>query len=324
MILITGATGFLGRFIVNELLEKGHELRLLVRNAKDRSLPWGSLVEVADGDIMDVNALEKAMQGVEYVVHAAAVVSFARKRRADMKAVNVGGTANVVNAALNAGVKKLVHISSVATTGRAGNGEEVDEETPWQEGAYHNFYGRCKREAEMEVYRGIAEGLPAVMLNPALIIGAGDWSAGTPKIFTTLYKGLSFYNEGVTGYIWAADVARAVSLVMESDLEKGERFILSAENLDQKTFFTEATLGMGLKPPHRRLPRWLGAIIGFVSEAWAFMIGSEPLITREIMRSANNKTYYRADKIERLGLVYTPMKKVIRETAEAFLADQKS
>ena len=171
MILITGATGFLGRHLVDELLAQGHELRLLVRNPEERALPWGNLVEIAEGDILDIIALERAMQGIDTVIHAAALVSFARKKQAAMKRINVVGTERVVDACLAAGVERLIHISSISATGRAGAGETVDESTKWQENTSPGKYGQSKRGAEQEVWRGIEEGLHGIMLNPGVILG---------------------------------------------------------------------------------------------------------------------------------------------------------
>lgn len=324
MILVTGGTGFIGHYLVNELLEAGHDVRLLVRNPAIRTLPWGNLVEVAEGDIMDVCALEQAMEGVEYVIHAAAVVSFNRKKRPYMKRINVEGTANVVDVALEKGIKKLVHLSSTSATGRAGKGETIDETHKWQDKEKHAYYGRTKRAAELEVYRGIAEGLPAVMINPAVVIGKGDWTKNTPKIFSTVYNGLPFYNHGVGAYVAAQDVAKALRLALESDYEEGERFILAVENLPQKEFFSKVAQALGKSAPRFALPPFIGQVLGWTSEMIANLRGKEPIITRETMRSVNQKTYYKAQKALQLGLTYTPLDQAIQETAEAFLNEQIS
>jgi dihydroflavonol-4-reductase len=320
MILLTGATGFIGRYLVQELLDQGKALRVLVRNPEGRELPWPEEVEVAEGDVLDVMALEKAMRGVSHVIHAAAIVSFAKSRQEEMKEVNITGTANVVDVALASGVKKLVHISSSSATGRAGRGERVTEESPWQEGVGHSAYGLSKRGAELETYRGLAEGLPCVILNPTVVLGPGDWSQGTPKIFSTVYKGLPFYNRGVTGYVGARDVAWAVRLALESDFQNGERFILSAENLSQQELFSLVARSLGKQPPRYRFPAWLGPPLGWISEKLAALRGTEPIVTRTIMRSANHLTHYSGQKArEQLGVTYTPIAKVIEETGQAFL-----
>ncbi len=319
MILITGGTGFIGHYIVNELLEAGHELRLLVRNPEGRKFPWQSMVEIVEGDVLDLYSLERAMEGVDYVIHAAAMVSFSKPQRRQMKEINVGGTANVVNVALEKGIKKLVHLSSSSATGRAGKGEWVDEESKWQDKEKHHNYGRSKRAAEMEVYRGLAEGLPAVILNPVMVLGPGDWTENTSRIFATLYKGLPFYNRGVSGYVAARDVARALRLALESDFEKGERFILSAANLSQKEFFGKVAKSLGKKPPGILFPPFLLQPLGWASEMLAYLRGRTALITRETLRSSHQQTFYHGEKAHQLGLSYTPIDEVIEETGKAFL-----
>ena len=127
MILITGATGFLGRHITQHLLQSGQKTRLLVRNPDHPAIPKNELVEIAEGDILDTGSLQKAMEGVDQVIHAAAMVTFAKKNYPEMKAVNIQGTANVVNAALESGVNKLSHISSTSATGRLGKGDDVQD-----------------------------------------------------------------------------------------------------------------------------------------------------------------------------------------------------
>jgi nucleoside-diphosphate-sugar epimerase len=324
LILVTGGTGFIGHYLVNELLEAGYELRLLVRNPEGRNFPWEAMVELVEGDVLDVPSLEKAMEGVEYVIHAAAMVSFNKKQHARMKRINVQGTANVVNVALATGIKKLVHLSSTSATGRVGKGEWVDENSKWQGKEKHPQYGRSKRAAEMEVNRGVAEGLKAVMINPSIVLGTGDWTQNTPKIFTTLHKGLSFYGHGVGGYVAAKDVAKALRLAMESDFEQGERFILAAENLSQKAFFTKIATALDKKPPRYAFPRFLAPPLGWASEILANLRGKEPIITRETMRQVNQQTYFHGEKALQLGLTYTPIDEVIEETAKAFLEEREN
>lgn len=325
MILVTGATGFLGRFIVDELLSNGYEVRVLVRNPESRDLPWKAMVEVAEGDIMDLVSLERAMEGVDRVIHAAAVVSMGRRLRYEMVRINAGGTANVVDACLTAGVEKLVQISSIAAIGRTGTAEPVTEETPWKVSKEVSWYARSKYKAELEVHRGIAEGLNAVFVNPGLIIGpAADWQSGTAKIFGIVHKGLRFYNRGVSGFVGAADVARATRLVMEQDIPNGQRFLLVAESLSQQEVIATIAKSLGKKPAKWQLPAQLSLLAGFVSELWAGITGKEPIITRASMRNSIRRNYFDGSKITGLGFSYTPMKAVFETTARAFLASKST
>lgn len=320
MILITGATGFLGQHVTQALLEAGHELRLLVRHAAQRQLPMRGLVDMVDGDVNDWVSLERAMEGVTEVVHLAALVSFWRKRNKDLHRVNVRGTENVVNACLQAGVERLVHMSSTGATGKEAEDQPVTEATKWLPGKHNNAYGLSKHKAELEVYRGMAEGLPAVILNPGVIIGPGDWQAGPPKIFSIVDKGLNYYNRGRIGLVGAQDVARATLLALERSDMEGERFILVAENPLQQEFFAEVARALGKEPPSRGLPAAVSLMVGSLSEGLAALTGKEPVITRASMRSSIRRFTYDGSKITQYGFAYTPIKQVIQQTAQAYLA----
>lgn len=321
MILLTGATGFLGKYLADEFLAAGHELRVLVRNPETRQLPWSSLVEVFEGDVMDVLSLERAMEGVEYVVHAAAMVSFWRKERAALMRINVEGTANVVNCCLDAGVQKLVHVSSIGALGRTNDGSPITENTIWKPEHAKSGYALSKYRAEMEVYRGIVEGLNAAMVNPGVILGAGDWTQGPPKMFTVVNKGLRFYPNGATGIVSAADVARATRLVMETDVPNGERYILVAENITFQELFTKIARSLGKTPPRWNLPNWLSLNVGRVSEVISRITGRPPIVSLESMRSSTRARTFDGSKINGLGFVYTPAEKVVEEIAKQFLGD---
>ena len=256
VILVTGATGFLGRHLVEALQQAGFGVRVLVRNAAGRNLPFGPEVGVAEGDVLDILSLAVAMDGVDAVVHAAAMVSFWRKEAAQVQKVNVEGTANVVNACLEADVR-LVQVSSIAALGSVPEGKFITEETPWQAGETRSVYASSKWEAEREVFRGMAEGLTAHFVNPSIIMGlTHDYGSGTGKMFEVVDRGLAVYNPGASGFVGVKDVARAIVAVLEADdLPNGEHFLLSAENLSFQTLFTMIAEGLGKRPPRFRLPK---------------------------------------------------------------------
>jgi dihydroflavonol-4-reductase len=324
MILLTGATGFLGRYLIEELLAGQHEVRALVRQPARRKLPWASLVEVIEGDVLDTLSLERACEGVSAVVHAAAMVSFDKRDRDQVMNINARGTANVVDACLEMGVPRLVQVSSIAAVGRAKAGKIIDEETPWNPKQARSTYAKSKRQAEMEVHRGVAEGLEACMLNPAVILGGGNnWDAGPPRLFKTVAKGLKAYNPGVNGFVGAADVAKACRLLLESDLSQGERFILSAENLSYRELFFTIAQALEVPPPRIGLPAWLVVAAGWLAERWASLSGQAPFLTVETARSGITDFRYDGSKITQLGLQYTPIEEVIAQTAREFRAAGK-
>ena len=325
MILITGATGFLGRFLVEELHQAGYKLRLLVRNAANRKLVLPEGVEVVDGEILDIMSLSRAMEGVEKVIHAAAIVSFWKKRKEEMMKINVEGTANVVDACLEMGVKQLLHISSIAAIGRE-SGKYSTETTPWiDQGKYTSNYSRSKYKAELEVYRGIAEGLSAFMINPSVILGPSqNWRLNTAKIFSIVDDGIRFYNKGITGFVGVQDVAKAARILLASEISAGERFLLSESNLTQLDLMTQIAHAIDKKPPKYQLPAWLTLMVGPVSEFLAWLSRKEPVISRETMRTSVSKNLFDGSKIVNagIGFEYTPIEKVIKETGKVFLEEK--
>jgi dihydroflavonol-4-reductase len=320
MILLTGGTGFLGQFIVKELLGRGEKLRLLVRDPAKVKAPEG--VELAEGDVLDTCSLEKAMEGVTRVIHSAAVVSFWPRRREEMKRINVEGTANVVNVCLDANIQKLVHVSSIAALGRLQNAPRIDESNKWVKSRLNSAYGRTKYLAELEVHRGVEEGLKAVICNPGVIIGPGQWHQGSPKLFSTIHKGLRFYNPGQTGFVTVQDVARAIADLMYSDLENGERFVLVGQNMLYKDFFGLVAKSMNVKAPSIAPPRMVSSAAGRMSEWWGNLRNKEPMITKETTRTSRHIFQYDGSKITRtIGFQYGSLEECIAATGKQFLEE---
>ena len=322
-ILVTGATGFLGRHVVRLLLAGGYGVRALVREAARRETGLPREVEIADGDVLDVLSLEAALEGVAAVIHTAAVVSFWRKDADRMMQVNEDGTANVVNVCLEAGVR-LLHVSSIAALGVAPAGELTDEHTEWQRGEGRSAYSISKYKAEQEVMRGIAEGLDACLVHPSVILGpAHNWEEGTGKLFTIVNRGLRFYNPGSNGFVGVEDVARALLLLLEArDLEPGSRFLLNAENLGFRELFGMMAAALGKPAPRWRLPKIPTMLVAALSEVWSGLSGKPPVVTRDSMRSGFLSRQFDGSKIEALGLQYTPISVVIAEAANAFRASR--
>jgi nucleoside-diphosphate-sugar epimerase len=319
MILLTGATGFLGGFLLDELLAGGHVVRALVRDPHKLASRPG--LEVVDGDLLDVVALEKAMEGVDKVVHAAALVSFWGKRKHEMHVANVTGTANLVNAALDASITQFVHVSSVAALGRIEEqSSPIDEYAKWMESKYNTAYGRSKYLSELEVVRGVQEGLPAVICNPAIIIGPGNWNHGSPKLFSTIAKGMRFYNPGTTGFVAAVDVAKAVLLLLDSPVHDGRRYVLASDSLPYRTFFECVAQSVKATPPNLIPPKWLAALYARLTVISAHFTGKEPIITPETVTTSRGNFTYDGSKICReLGFSYSDLKQVILDTGALYL-----
>ena len=324
MILVTGGTGFLGRFIVDELLRNGEQVRILARNpAKVKVINGFEAVDIAEGDLLDASVLDKALEGVEYVIHAAAVVSFWKRRRPEMKEVNVGGTELLVDLCLQHDIKKLVHVSSVAALGRSPRGGVIDESAKWTKSKLNTYYGRTKYLAELEVIRGVEEGLPAVMCNPGVIIGPGDWNAGPPRIFKTVHDGLRFYNPGTAGFVTVEDVSKAIYGLLKSDQVRGERHVLVGDSLPYKTFFEWVAESMQVKPPRSTPPAFVVNFAARILNLWGNLRNKEPLITPETARISRHHSEYDGSRITRsIDFAYSNLRDAIMATGQQYLKEK--
>jgi len=315
-ILVTGGTGFLGSYIIRQLVEKGYSTRGIRRSSK---LPgWISSeildkTEWVDGDVLDVVALQDAMEGIDTVIHAAAVVSFVKGDREKMYQVNVEGTANVVNMALEKNVRRIIHISSVAALGRTAGGGHVNEEKKWEESRVNTHYAKSKNKAELHIWRGISEGLDAVILNPSTILGYGDWYSSSCAIFRNIYEGFKWYSPGINGFVDVEDVARASVLMMESDIS-AERFIVNGDNWTFKKLQDTIAAGFGKPGPSRAAGSFLLSLAGKIEKFKSMITGRKPLITGESIRVALSQTYFENKKILNAlpGFSFTPLEESIR------------
>ena len=209
MILITGATGLLGSYIARYLVAAGLPVRAIKRATSDLSLlaEAKDQIEWVDADVLNIPSLEDAFQGVSYIYHSAAAISFKKSERERMMKINIEGTANVVNVANYMGVQRLLHVSSVAALGKGKTDTMLNEDAVWEDSPYDTGYGLSKYLGELEVWRGMVEGLDAVIINPSTILGAGRWSDSSTRIFSKVEEGLSFYPKGSNGYVDVRDVA---------------------------------------------------------------------------------------------------------------------
>jgi dihydroflavonol-4-reductase len=277
-------------------------------------------VEWIEGDILDVVALGDAMLGMDAVVHAAAKVSFQAADRSEMFRINIEGTANVVNLALESGISKLLYVSSVAALGRTKNGGTVTEEKKWEESAMNTSYALSKYHAEMEVWRAMGEGLDVTVVNPSTILGYGDWNTSSCAIFKNVYNEFPWYTTGVNGFVDVEDVARAIVLLLETE-SSGERFILSSENWTFQELLNNIARGFNKKLPYRRATPMLAEIAWRFEKLKSVFTGKAALLTRESARVSQTKTYFNTGKImNRLpGFNFTPLSQSIEKTCKNYL-----
>lgn len=317
MILVTGASGLVGSYLVKELIKQGKQVKAIYNSSlpskeaeKDR-LIW------IKGDILDVVWLEEIMQDVEQVYHCAAAVTFNSKKKVLLYKVNIDGTANVVNACLHKGVQKLLYVSSVAALSRVKNDELITEQLNTVEEVGPSVYGKTKYLAEMEVWRGISEGLNTVIVNPSLILGAGDWNRGSTKIFQTVYKEFPWYTNGISGFVYVLDVVRAMIILMDSNIHT-ERVILSADNIAFKELFDTIANSFGKKLPHKKVTPFSAELVWRFEAIKSKITGKDPLLTKETARTAQAKRYFDNSKLKQLlpNFEYIEIKKAVRIICE--------
>lgn len=324
MILVTGGAGLLGSTLIKMLLANGKKVRATFNKTNLQIVPHPNFSEIKC-DILDVYALEDAMQDITEVYHCAAIVSFAPNDAKLLYKINVEGTANVVNACLAASVRKLVHVSSVAALGRAMVGACIQEGTQWVDDESASLYGHSKYLGELEVWRGVAEGLNAVVINPTIILGAGNWNEGSTKLFKSVYDGFSYYTTGTNGFVDVADVATIMIQLMEADIS-AEKFIVSAENVTYQYILNNIAAGFGKKLPSKKVTPLLAAITWRLAAIKSMFTKSMPLITKETAQTSLANTLYDNSKLLKYlpAFAYLPLKNTIKNVCDDLLQNQKA
>jgi nucleoside-diphosphate-sugar epimerase len=326
MILVTGGTGLVGSHLLYELTRKGHKVKALLRPGKKpyetrklfKCFSAGNehlidQVEWIEGDVLDPFSLQQAMQDVDYVYHCAAMISFNPRDLKAMLSVNVEGTANVVNACLGNGIKKLCHVSSIASLGQAEKGEMIDENAKWKTSRINSGYSVSKYGGEREVWRGIEEGLNAVIVNPSVIIGAGCHRKATNKLFHNIENFIPYYISGINGYVDVHDVVNAMIRLMESPVS-GERFVLNSENLSLREFFIKVADILGKPHPRIAVNGNIMNAIAWLDEMRSRFTKSTPLLTRENVRASLSKSFYSSEKFSSaFNYSFVPIKDSLTE-----------
>lgn len=311
-VFVTGGSGLVGSHLINNLIERGRPVRASFRKAIP-GIKNKEKVDWVQGDILDVSFLQEAFQDIDHVYHCAGVVSYDPAKRKEMVATNIEGTANVVNTALDEGVKKLCFVSSVAALGQKRKSEPIDETMVWSEDTSSSNYGKSKYLAEMEVWRGMGEGLDSVIVNPSIILGAGNWNEGSTKIFKTAFDEFPWYTEGQTGFVDVNDVVRIMIELMENNIS-GERFIISAENRTYREVFTSIANAFGKEPPHKKVTPFIASTVWRIEALKSVFTNKTTLLTRETARAAQSIVEYNNSKLSNYlpWFTYTPLEKTIK------------
>lgn len=330
MELVTGGTGIVGAHVIDALLAQGHPVRALLRKDSDPSIvrrilrfyhPDGDerfgRIEWVGGDLFDMDILRQAMQGAKHVYHCAALVSFDPRDVHQLREVNVRGTANVVDAALESGVKRLCHVSSTAAIGTPPPGQAAHEALPFVQDKHSSGYAISKAQAEIEVHRGIAEGLDAVMVNPCVVLGPGMAGRSSMTMVERVRGGTRFFPKGSNAVVDARDVASAMTHLVHAGTT-GERYLLIGENLPYRKLFTLISAGNGKPPPTMAIPRW-ALELAWRAELLRTLFGGRPLVTRNTARTGSRQRSYDGSKAASvLGMRFRTAQEAV-DNVERFL-----
>lgn len=336
MILVTGGTGLVGSHLLYKLVKENEQVKAIYRRAhtlervkhifsyySDNHLDLYEKIEWIEADLKDIPALKIAFKGVDYVYHCAAFVSFEPNKYYQLRNVNIEGTANIVNLSVSNNIKKLCYVSSIAAIGQEANPDQfITEQTEWNPEEDNSVYAITKYGAEMEVWRGTQEGVPAVIVNPGIILGPGFWKGGSSgNLFRLIYKGLNYYTSGSTGYVDVWDVCSVMHKLMLSDI-KNERFILISENLSFKTFQKKVAKALGVSPAQKEAG-FLMLEIGwrldwFVSK----LFGKRRKLSKQLAKSVRTKTIYTNVKIKNtLDIEFSTIDNSIAMVSAYYLKD---
>ena len=329
MILVTGGTGLVGSHLLHLLLKNGEKVKATYRSmaslekaknvfASYKANELFNQINWVKADITDYFSLKDIFEGISHVYHCAAVVSFDRRKSDKMYEINVDGTSNMVNLSLEFGIKKFCHVSSVASLGCYADGRYTDEEAIWTHSTETSYYSITKYYAENEVWRAAEEGLNTVIVNPATILGFGNWEESSTAILKKVNDGLNYYTTGENAFVGVADVVKAMHALMKSEISD-QRYILVSENWSFKKLLSEIALGLGKNPPRKEAPRWLANLLRRLDEARYFIFGSKTVLTKQSVDTAYKKKCFSAEKIKKeLSFEFEPMENVVRSVTKEF------
>lgn len=320
-ILVTGGTGLTGSHLLFELTKQGNRVKATkrigssVEFVKNIFTLYSSnvntqfeLIDWVDVDLLDYSSLLEATFGVETVYHTGAVVSFNPKDSSSISETNVRGTSNVVDACVQNKVKTLCHVSSIAALGEANGQGVIDELCQWEKSKGRSAYAKSKFFGELEVWRGVEQGLRVIIVNPSVILGPGRWTSGSGQLFSRISKGMPFYTTGTTGYVDVRDVARAMVLLASDTTIINERFILNSENITYKEIFADIAKSSGGKAPRIAIKPWMINLVWPAIKFIGIIIGKGSAISRENIRSSFNHSYFSSEKIKtRLNFKFIPI-----------------
>jgi dihydroflavonol-4-reductase len=314
-VLVTGATGFLGGWMVRKLIEDGNEVKILRRKSSNLEDLEGLQIEHAEGDVTNAQSLVEATRGVDSVFHLAGLIAYTRAQREAMQKVNVDGTKNVIDACVTNKIRRLLHLSSVVAIGASFDKVPLNEESPYNVRHLNLGYFETKHDAEVLVKKAVSENkLDAVMVNPSTIYGAGDAKKGSRGAQLKVAQGkMPFFTGGGVNVVAVEDVVDATVKAWKVG-RTGERYILSGENILIKDLFTMIAKEAGIAPPKIFLPNPVVHAIGAVGDMLE-KIGKKGPINSETAWTSTLYHWFDSSKAQReLGLRPKPASYAIAQS----------
>jgi nucleoside-diphosphate-sugar epimerase len=319
-IFVTGANGLIGSNLCHRLAESGYDVVGLVREGSNLTGLKGFQGKIVRGDFLEENSLAGYLEGIDFVFHTAGLVSFDNRKRDALLRVNVEGVRSVVSAALKAGVRRLVHTSSVAAIGIPAVGDTADESVGYNRFTYDVAYGDSKHFGEIEIKNGIERGLDAVIVNPGSVIGQRDvyFHSG---ILLKVLKGMKIvpYVSGGMCVVGVDDVVDGEIAALKTG-KKGERYILGSENVTFKELFGRICEVVGAPSPGFRVPAWGARLAASFMEVLSGVTGKPPLLTKAHVVSATLPHYFSSGKaVRELGYRPRPIIDAIRKSYQWYI-----
>lgn len=328
MNFVSGGSGLIGVQLIIGLLKRDEHVVAQFRNQDHKlfaekiiknALPNNNLSKLrwVKGDINDHFFLEDNIEEGAKVFHTAGFVSFDDRKKEMLYKANIEGTAAIANEALLKNSQCFVHVSSTAALDYARDSSVKNEEFVWND-KNKSAYAMSKYYGELEVHRAGAEGLNYVVVNPAIVLGPGEWNKGSSKLFKNAYQEFPFYTEGVNAFVSSIDVAEIMIQLSKTNI-RSERFVLFSEHLDFKSIQNLMANAFQKKVPKYKVNAFMAIIAPIFARIFSFFSGKDAIITRNSSQSSVSKTYFNNEKvINALGYKFTCIENVINESAEVF------
>jgi dihydroflavonol-4-reductase len=333
MVLVTGGTGLVGSHLLVKLAQQGEKIRATYRKGSDlehvrtifsyyseASSDLFDTIEWQEANLNDIPKLTVAFENISHVYHCAAYISFDPSDYKKLRNTNIKGTANIVNLCIEHKIKKLCYVSSIATLGH--HSDRIDEDTFWGGNQDQSVYAISKYGAEMEVWRGIQEGVSTVIVNPGVIIGPGFWNSGSGLLFKLAYKGNPYITEGITAYVDVNDVVVAMLQLMRSSIEN-QRYILAGANISYEEIMTMICKALHVKAPRKVASKFLLSVGWRADWLLSKIIGRKRKLTKQLAKTLIKKSIYSSDKIlsDLKGFKFTPITDSVSARCREFLED---